>query len=132
MLLGGWASHSGEGREGGLEGVGFTGKVALAFVIDGGKETVADDVGGVCEFDVGRAVPETVYSEFGKGDEVLGTLYGEDGMTNLSYDDGASCEKRVEILNGEQECVSVGAQLKLVFAALWPRSWRPLDLFSMT
>jgi len=90
MFLGSRTAHAGERREGGLEGVGFSGKVALAFVFDGGKETIADDGGSVCEFNVGRSVPETIYSEFGEGDEVFGAVDGEDGVSYLTYDDGSS------------------------------------------
>lgn len=70
--------------------MGFAGKVALAFVFNGSKETIADDRGSVCEFNVGRSVPETIYSEFGKGDEVFGAVDSEHGMSYLTYDDGSS------------------------------------------
>ena len=75
--------------------MGFAGKVALAFVFDGGKETITDDKGSVCEFDVGRSVPETIYSEFGKGDEVFGAVDSEDGMSYLTHDDGSSYQRKV-------------------------------------
>lgn len=42
-----------DGCEGGFEGVRFTGEVAFAFIFEGGDEAAADNVGCICEFDVG-------------------------------------------------------------------------------
>jgi hypothetical protein len=51
--------------------VGLARDPALAGVLDGGGETVGGlDVGGVGEFDVGGAVPDTLDLELREGDEV--------------------------------------------------------------
>lgn len=45
-------TETGDGVESGFEGVRFTGEIAFAFVLNGGDEATADDMGRFCELNV--------------------------------------------------------------------------------